>query len=575
MPVPSHRCILYTFALGLFCANCGSSIVKFKPTDADFSFVAIGDAGEATDIMKNNAAVLKRMYREDKFDALIFVGDNFYPIGLNVPRKEVPKKIAAVLDPFEEVTRGLGRKNIHAIPGNHDYYAFLAVDKKFLFGLFELQFAPYGLNRLGNQRADTISTWTYHHETAQDTVYERHGNKIQLIFFDSAILLRTDTTAWKPMLTRLEQVLATSPQDVRWRFLFVHHPLYMLGPHGGYAKWDEESGGVQYLNPCDKLNAVDYLRNNLDPQDICTEEYKTYSRSIKAAIQRSGKRIDGIVAGHEHSLQLLDYSQKDSACIECPKIHVISGAGSRTNHVKTAPEAAREYLWPVETDDEKDMGKSKYGFVHGLVGELARLAVVDRDDVRLSQDPAQRLALALDPEVHRVERDDPGPLLHLAQHLELEIGVDVGEEHERRAPDLVAELRPELREHVELGVQGLRLVQVVAVLADPAEGPPLRRLEALDVHAAVREEPHVRLGEVLPHGRDEAHLGEEARRVREIRRRAPEDLADLAEGRFDAVECDRADDEEISHGAAPSSGNTCRAGARASCASSARTPSGP
>src|SRR5207245_10269467 len=100
-------------------------------------------------------------------------------------------------------------------------------------------------------------------------------------------------------------------------------------------------------------------------------------------------------------------------------------------------------------------------------------------------------------------------------------------------------------EHVELRVEGLRLVQVVAVLPRPAEGPPPGRREAVQIDAAILEESEVRLREVLADRRDEADLGEEARGVREVGRRSTEDEIGRAEGRLDAVERDRADDEEI------------------------------
>src|SRR5438093_645321 len=210
----------------------------------------------------------------------------------------------------------------------------------------------------------------------------------------------------------------------------------------------------------------------------------------------------------------------------------------------------------------------------GLARQLARLGVVDRDHVRLGEDPPERLLLALDPEVHRVERHEAGTGLHLAEDVELELGIDVGEEDKGRTPEPVAERGAEVGEHVELRVEGLRLVQVVAVLPRPAEGPPPGRLEAVQIDAAILEESEVRLREVLADRRDEADLGEEARGVREVRRRSTEDVVDLAEGRLDAVERDRADDEEVTHAGAPSRGSTGRAGARAASASSAGTPWG-
>src|SRR5207253_6954158 len=182
-----------------------------------------------------------------------------------------------------------------------------------------------------------------------------------------------------------------------------------------------------------------------------------------------------------------------------------------------------------------------------LAGELARLAVVDRHDVDLGQHAPERVALALDPEVHRVQRDQPRSLLHLAQHVQLELGIDVGQEDEVRSPKALAEDRPELCEYVQLGLEGLRLVEVVPVFAGPPERAALRGLEPGDVHAAVLEELQMRLGEVLPYRRHDVHGGEEARRVREISRGAAERLLHLAERRLDAVERDRADDEELTH----------------------------
>src|SRR5207245_9275365 len=104
--------------------------------------------------------------------------------------------------------------------------------------------------------------------------------------------------------------------------------------------------------------------------------------------------------------------------------------------------------------------------------------------------------LALDAEVHRVEGHEAGTGLHLAEDVELELGIDVGEEDEGRTPEPVAERGAEVGEHVELRVEGLRLVQVVAVLPRPAEGPPPGRGEAVRIDAATLGEPEGALGEV-------------------------------------------------------------------------------
>lgn len=343
--------------------SCGPSIVRFQPTQADFSFVAIGDVGEAGDILKHNAAVMRKMYREDKFHALIFLGDNFYPIGLNIPRAKVSKKIKSVLDPFNEVTNSLGRTQVHALAGNHDYYAFLAVNFKLPLNIYSVQTAPYGISDLGNQRADTIRAWTYYKGLPQTVLYGPDTNKIQMIFLDSALPLRTDTTTWQPALDSLHQLLTAHKQNdsVKWRLLFLHHPFYTLGPHGGYKHWDEEANTVRYLNPCSKdSNAVDFAVNLLDPEDTCAPKYQAYMRAVQAVIARSGVAVQAAIAGHEHVLQL---AYKNTGH---PKVHVVSGAGAKASRVKAGNPQRQEYTWwnSFDPDDNvKKKGISKYGFV--------------------------------------------------------------------------------------------------------------------------------------------------------------------------------------------------------------------
>jgi len=88
----NHR-VKYSLALllltGLGVFSCGPALVDFQPTEADFSFVAIGDTGERDKPLEQNAAALRKMFRQDRFQSLIFLGDNFYPIGLNGPREKV------------------------------------------------------------------------------------------------------------------------------------------------------------------------------------------------------------------------------------------------------------------------------------------------------------------------------------------------------------------------------------------------------------------------------------------------------------------------------------------------------
>ncbi|MDZ7360605.1 MAG: metallophosphoesterase [candidate division KSB1 bacterium] len=372
-----------------FNAACGQA--PPAGSKADFSFVAIGDIGEKSDLLTDNAKTMTALFRQDRFDLLIFLGDNFYPTGLNFGasgnfQKEVPKKIKDVLDPFREVMAGLGKKNVHAVAGNHEYYAKVLLDKSFFFGAFSISALPVGITNKGNQRADTISTWTYHYSLPSEVIFAAGQDSVQFIFFDSAILLRTQPETWRPSLAHLQRLLASTRQRprVKWRIFAAHHPLYSVGEHGGYSEWDPEARAVRYLNHCDPdSDAVNYFQNLVDPQDLCTERYRAYRDSVHAAIHRSGVTVQLALSGHDHSLQLLHNPNRHSAfaslgslaeqvCARCPKIFLVSGAGAKTSRVKMPSSQKGEYTCPHP--DPKQEGKSQFGFVRvDFQGERLRV----------------------------------------------------------------------------------------------------------------------------------------------------------------------------------------------------------
>lgn len=339
-------------------------------SSGDFSLVAIGDVGERNEILENNAAAITELYRQNRFDALLFLGDNFYLTGLNVEadkdfRQEVPKKINEVLSPFREVLRGLSRKNVHAVAGNHDYYKHLVVDRSFIFGLFSIEALPVGITNKGNQRADTIASWTYHYGLPQQAFFqtEQHAkDSLQIIFFDSAIFLRTQPQTWRPYLERFHHLLASTKNrpKIKWRLLAMHHPLFSLSEHGGYSEWDSEANAVSYVNRCDPdSDAVSYFYNTVDPEDLCTPRYRAYRDSVLATIQRSGVRVQMALAGHDHALQFLFYPNAN--CEHCPKTYVVSGAGAKVNAVKSPSPSRGEFTCPENTPQRQ--GKSQFGFV--------------------------------------------------------------------------------------------------------------------------------------------------------------------------------------------------------------------
>jgi hypothetical protein len=369
---PGRFQIVVLSFLSCFCEVCGQpKTPDGESKAADFSLVAIGDAGEKNKILENNAATMTKQFRQNRFEALLFLGDNFYLTGLNFNpdkdfRREVPKKINEVLRPFREVMAGLGRQNVHAVAGNHDYYKHLIVDRSFIFGLFSIEALPVGITNKGNQRADTIASWTYHYGLPQQAFYQtdrQSRDSLQIIFFDSAIFLRTPPHTWRPYLAQFQHLLAVTKNrpQIKWRLLAMHHPLYSVGDHGGYSEWDPEAQTVSYVNHCDPdSDAVAFLTNMVDPEDLCAERYRAYRDSTLAAIQRSGVRVQMALSGHDHALQFLYYPNANASGENCPKIYLVSGAGARENPVKTPSPLQGEFTCPDNTPERQ--GKSQSGF---------------------------------------------------------------------------------------------------------------------------------------------------------------------------------------------------------------------
>ncbi|MFN0157652.1 MAG: metallophosphoesterase [Bacteroidota bacterium] len=343
--------MLYRFllpaALCLFISHCSHQEGGLKNeggSSRPLTVIAIGDAGEAGSALRANATLLTSMYTGQhdggQYDAMIFLGDNFYNTGLNVPADEVENYVKKILGPFKVPFEGLGRGNIHAIAGNHDYYAKNAIETSVLFGLINIAEGPIGLTDKGNKREAAISQWTYYYNLPGSTVYPLAAgspDSVQFIFVDSALPLRTDTSAWVPALDSLRNLLAASGKrkGIIWRILALHHPLYSVGEHAGYTVWNDETNTVDHLTPCDKdSNAVGWIKNFLDPEDLCADKYRQFMAALKSVIESSGTRIQLSLAGHEHSMQLLYYPEADPGCDDCPKIHVISGAGSKPCKVK-------------------------------------------------------------------------------------------------------------------------------------------------------------------------------------------------------------------------------------------------
>lgn len=323
-----------------------------------FSFIVIGDGGAKGAVLDGSARYMLSEAKErastgKPVGLLLFLGDNFYPNGLNHEDEDTRRElIRDVLGPHAELMRMLGRNNVHSIPGNHDYYCTT------------VNTIPYGSCNMGNLYEKEIPEWTYHlHDPAlvRRAVADGSADSVDLILFDSALLLTQELSRWKPALDSLERMLRVSAtaRGVRWRIIAAHHSPYSIGEHGGYRLWMSSQRRVGYIGNCieESQDPFKYVEQLISHQDNCTPRYRAYSDSLLAVIQRSGAKVQMLMAGHDHSLQLLNYPGR--TCDNCPKVFMISGAGSKLGRVKS-PAPPNEFSHPVNTPQEK--GHSAGGF---------------------------------------------------------------------------------------------------------------------------------------------------------------------------------------------------------------------
>jgi len=271
----------------LLCAVLGVSLAAHAD-EATLSLLALGDTGKPTSWPTTwlpQYRVGEALAREDRrspVEALLFLGDNFYPDGLSrrTLRHRLRENLAGPYCHFLLLT-GKGRRAVrevcdrppeetHPVPiiavtGNHDVGRRQGV-------------------RLQRERLPVfLGNWLM---PEQARSYELGAGVSVIAFQSQAIMDGLPATA-------LADALRASQGP--WRIVIAHHPIADPG-----AGWK-----------------ADYAERVLD------------------AIEAAGKPVQLFLAGHQHSLQAL---RAPGAAL-----HVVSGAGGAD--VRRLPPAATERLY--------------------------------------------------------------------------------------------------------------------------------------------------------------------------------------------------------------------------------------
>ena len=258
----------------------------------------------------------------------------------------------------------LGKENVHAVPGNHDYYCAA------------LGPIPYGKCKDGNSFELALPIWTYYLNfpgSKRYPTYKGSRDSVELIFLNSAFLLIHNEDLWEPQLDSLERLLYASAADssVKWRMMFMHHSPFSAGDHGGYSVWSRQKQRAVFRdclvdegdNPAKLIERLaGYHEDNCDPH------YKNYVDSLFQIIVRTGATVQATFAGHDHSLQLLSQRKRPPGT---PGVFVVSGAGAKQTRVASPRSdttvGLNIYTHPINNNLYR--GASIYGFVTGKIEE--------------------------------------------------------------------------------------------------------------------------------------------------------------------------------------------------------------
>ncbi len=275
--------------------STGSIVARradYAVRNSTFGLVALGDTGKRhrplAFLSEGQMAVANAMIGEDRknpADALVFLGDIFYMKGLR-SFELVPRVRQNLVYPYCHFLRLDGprsheiasacresRGESHPIPifavlGNHD---------------FESEESP-GLQR------DVVPEFIPNWYVLRDYAEARElGEGVSLVLLDSEVQYRTNEDY---------QVLvaALRAADGPWRILAAHSPM-AIGEWGNVPELADHSLGFEQF--------------------------------VSRAIEESGVRVHLYLAGHHHSLQVIEGKGGPG-----PALHVIAGGGARWRDIE-------------------------------------------------------------------------------------------------------------------------------------------------------------------------------------------------------------------------------------------------
>ena len=276
--------------------------------DQDAVLFLVGDAGakefDGNPVLQHMKKAVTALDERTVPTTVVFLGDNVYEEGLREGHPEDLRLLGAQV----EVVAGTSARGIF-LPGNHDW-ANTGGDE----GLARLMNQEEALRVFnGNGVSVGLMPQAGCPGPERDNLENSRGDVLAaLVLLDTAWWMLEPPTAArcgpsaKGDVTRELVRVLSEASDVPV-IVAGHHPLQTGGPHGG------NSSSLRWL-----ANRVGLLR-----EDLNAPQYRALIDSLSAAFGRASRPII-YVAGHDHSLQVIDESVEGSSVL-----HLVSGSGSK------------------------------------------------------------------------------------------------------------------------------------------------------------------------------------------------------------------------------------------------------
>lgn len=291
----------------------------------------IGDAGTMNGSTHPVIDWLKKNVNwDDEHNAVIFLGDNIYPLGLPLEGEAGYPHAKAILDDQISLVKGKKAKGFF-IMGNHDW-------RNGKLGGWET--AMNQVDYINSLELKNVQAWPLN--GCPGPIEVELSDKVVVVLIDSQWFLylhdkpgpgsTCSSKTLEEFGTELSEIAASHPNQLL--VIATHHPLYSYGPHGGDYTWREHLFPFTAINPnlyipLPILGSVYPLARGVfgSVQDIPHPLYKTMINTIEAVMRKHPYSIS--VAGHDHGLQFITRtSLKDTLS------YIVSGAGSELTRIK-------------------------------------------------------------------------------------------------------------------------------------------------------------------------------------------------------------------------------------------------